>query len=340
MQFPGQGRPPVGIVFNCDMAAIDDALALALLYGFDGKNESRVIAVSVSKSTLNGAAFCEAVGRFYAGAVSGAFGGFGRTLPVGLSLDAKAADLPMLAMPLAKKNAEGAPAYGNGIHHLNDTAEPVALIRNALTAQYDQNAIVLLAGPATDLVKVLDLPGAKDLIARKVRLLVVATDEPAIQSDVTAARKLFAEWPTPIVIASGEVGEAVLFPASSIEKDFAWSPAHPVVDAYCAYKPMPYDAPTWAMSAALYAVRPKEGYFQLSEPGTMQVLDDSRTKFAPAADGKHRYLIVDATQKERIVKTYTEIASAKPVPRQFRFRPPQKKDAETPKPPAIKQQPQ
>jgi len=103
---------------------------------------------------------------------------------------------------------------------------------------------------------------------------------------------------------------------------------------------MPYDAPTWAMSAALYGVRPKEGYFQLSEPGTMQVLDDSRTKFTPAADGKHRYLIVDATQKERIVKTYTEIASAKPVPRQFRFRPPQKKDAEPPKPPAIKPQPQ
>src|SRR5437867_4364271 len=124
MQFPGQGRPPVGIVFNCDMAAIDDALALALLYGFDGKNESRVVAVSVSKSTLNAAAFCEAIGRFYAGAVSGAFGGFGRTLPVGLSLDAKAADLPMFAMPLAKKNAEGAPAYANGIHHLNETAEP------------------------------------------------------------------------------------------------------------------------------------------------------------------------------------------------------------------------
>ena len=43
-------------------------------------------------------------------------------------------------------------------------------------------------------------------------------------------------------------------------------------------------------------------------------------KFTPSSEGKHRYLILDAGQKERIVKTYTEIASAKPVPRQPRFR--------------------
>ena len=43
MQF-GQGKPPVGTVFDCDMGnSIDDALALAMLYGFQGKNETRVL---------------------------------------------------------------------------------------------------------------------------------------------------------------------------------------------------------------------------------------------------------------------------------------------------------
>jgi hypothetical protein len=93
-----------------------------------------------------------------------------------------------------------------------------------------------------------------------------------------------------------------------------------VVDAYRAYKPMPYDAPTWDMTAVLYAVRPQEGYFRLSSPGAISVLDDGRTRFTPAPEGKHRYLILDPTQKERIVKTYTEIASAKPVQRAPRFR--------------------
>jgi inosine-uridine nucleoside N-ribohydrolase len=329
MQFPGQGKPPVGIIFDSDMGnSIDDGLALALLYGFEGKNEARVVSVSVSKPNLKAAAFCETIGRFYAGAVSGAFGGFGRTLPIGLASDGKMPeDTPMLTVPLSKRNAEGAPVYEHGIHNLNDTAEVAALIRNAFTAQYDQNAIVVLAGPATNLVKVLDLPGAKDLIAHKVRFLsVVAGSYPDggpefnIKTDIPAAKKLFAEWPTPIVATGHELGEALLFPASSIEKDFAWSPAHPVVDAYRAYKPMPYDAPTWDMTALLYAVRPQEGYFKLSSPGTIGVLDDGRTKFAPSPEGKHRYLILDPAQKERILKTYTEIASAKPVPRAPRFR--------------------
>ena len=54
---------------------------------------------------------------------------------------------------------------------------------------------------------------------------------------------------------------------------------------------MPYDAPVWAMNASLYAVRPQEGYFKVSEPGTVGVLDDGRTRFTPSAGGKHRYLI-------------------------------------------------
>lgn len=344
MQFPGQGKPPVGVIFDCDMGnSIDDALALALLYGLDGKNEARVVSVSVTKSNLKAAALCEVIGRFYAGAVSGAFGGAGRTLPVGMTLGKVSDDTPMLTGTLSKRNAEGAPVYVHGIEQLIDTADPVAVIRNAFTSQHDQNAMVVLVGPATNLAKVLDLPGVKDLISRKVRLLSVmggaypeGAPEFNIKSDIAAAKKLFAEWPTPIVASGFEVGEGLLFPAASIEKDFAWSPAHPVVDAYRAHKPMPYDAPTWDMTSVLYAVRPQEGYFKLSDPGMIRVLDDGRTKFTAAPEGKHRYLILDPAQKERIIKTYTEIASAKPVVRQ-RFRPPpQQQQTPPPKPPAAK----
>ena len=88
------------------------------------------------------------------------------------------------------------------------------------------------------------------------------------------------------------MGDALPYPGASIEKDFAWSPAHPVVDAYRAYKPMPYDAPASALAAVLQAALPDEKYFTLSEPGTISVLDDGRTRFAPQAEGKHRYLIV------------------------------------------------
>lgn len=347
MQSPEQEKPPVGIIFDSDLGnSIDDALALALLYGFQRKREARVVSISLSKSSLKAAAFCDAVARFYAQAAGDEHR---RILPIGLLVDGKMPeDTPMITAPLSKRKVDGVLAYECQVHKLNDTADPSALIRNAFTAQHDQNCIVALTGQATNLAKVLDLPGIKELIVAKVRFLAFAggsypdgQPENSIRSDIPAARKFFAEWPTPIIASGYEVGKALLFPAPCIEKNFTWAPDHPIVDAYRAYKPMPYDAPTWAMAPVLYAVRPEQGYFKLSEPGTIRVLDGGRTKFTPTPGGKHRYLILDPAQKERIIRTYTEIASAKPIPKEPSVPPKpleQKKppQTESPKPPEAK----
>ena len=179
---------------------------------------------------------------------------------------------------LGQKSAGRNARLPHGIESLIDTAETPALLRNALTAMQEQGGIVVMAGPATNLARILDLPGVKDLISHKIKFLsVVAGDYAAgepdfnIKSDLAAAKKLFAEWPTPIIAAGHEIGQALPYPGSSIEKDFAWSQNHPVVDAYRAYKPMPYDAPATDMAAVLYAVRPQETYFKLSEPGKISV---------------------------------------------------------------------
>lgn len=301
-------KPPVGVVFDCDMAGIDDALALALLYGLDGKRESRVVSMSLSRPSLKAAAFCDAVSRFYAGpAVQ-----FMRMLPVGMGFEGQPlANEPMLTQALAK------PAHKHTIEDPRDTADPAALIRNAFTAHHDGNCLVVLAGPAANLLKALSLPGVKDMVAAKVRLLSVA---PAA-SDIEDTNKLLGMWPAPVVVVSPEIGSSILYPGANIETGFAWTPAHPVVDAYKAFQPMPYDAPTGAVAAALHAVRPEEKYFQVSEPGTITVLDGGRLKLTPSAEGKHRQLLFDPEQRERVVKAYTDLASAKPVPRMPRFRP-------------------
>jgi len=329
MQF-GQGKPSIGVVFDADLGnSIDDALALALLYGLQGKSESRVVSVTVSKSSLKAAEFADTLVRFYTGEP----GPFGGVQPIGLALTGKMPeDTPMMTAVLAKTTAEGEPAYVRNIQKLNDTADPVATIRNALSAQYDQNALVVLAGPATNLAAVLDLPGAKELIAKKVKHLCISIGsyptgplDAAVQADVPAAKKLLAQWPTPIFAAGAELGEALPFPAASLDKEFAWTPAHPLVDAYKAARAMPYDAPSAALAAALQSVRAQQNYFKLSEPGTIQVGDDGSTRFAPSADGKHRYLILDPAQKDKVLQAYTELASTKQVPRPTRFRPQQKK---------------
>ncbi|MCW5963306.1 MAG: nucleoside hydrolase [Bryobacterales bacterium] len=329
MQRGLQATPPVGIIFDCDLGNdIDDALALALLYGLDGKMECRVVATTISKPNLNAAALSEVIGRFYAGTVSAAFNAGGRTLPVGLATEGKQReDTPMLTAPLARRTADAKPVYNHGIEKITDTADPINVLRNALSAQHPKNAVLVLAGPASNVVELLRYPASLQLIPEKSRLLVIAAGkypdgkaEPGIQSDIEAARRVFAEWPTPIVAVGSEVGEAIAFPAASIEADFAWSEAHPVVDAYRAFKPMPYDATTAPMAAVLYAVRSNAGLFSLSEPGTITVLDDGRTKFTPSPTGNHRYLIVDPSQISKIQESYVQLASAKPVPRAPRRR--------------------
>jgi hypothetical protein len=87
-------------------------------------------------------------------------------------------------------------------------------------------------------------------------------------------------------------------------------------------------------------VRPQENYFKLSEPGTISVDASGKTQFATSAEGKHRQLIYDPAQKEKIVKTFVELASAKPVPRQRFFRPQQQQQQQVPvKPPTAAPKP-
>lgn len=299
MQLKSPNKPSLGVVFDSDMGTrAETALALAVLYGLDGKNECRVVSVSSTRTSLLSAAFCEVVGRFYAGAVSGGFGTFARTLPVGLAADGKIpGDTPFLTQPLSRQNPDGSVTYQHGIETLVDTAEARALIRNGFTAQHDQNATVVLAGPSTNLLNVLKLPGATEIIAEKVRQLVCST--PLAAKELEAAG-----WPTPIVSVSPSAGSSVLFPASAIEVDFAWSPTHPIAD-YVRAQPNPAGIPTAELAAVLYAVRPEDKAFALSE-----------------AVGKIRQLMVEPAEKERLQRTYIELASAKPVPRVPRFRRP------------------
>lgn len=330
------GAQAPGILFDSDMGrSIDAALALAMLYSLGPKGQ--LIAVSVSNSSLDAAAFCDAVAKVYQGSAAGGFGRSG--LPVGLAENGpKLGAAPMLTAPLAMKKPDGSAMFPQGIKEVRDTADPRVLYHNALLTQKDGAAIAILAGPATDLAAMLTLKSHREVVAAKVGVLVAALGaypagaaDPRVTTDIKAARQLFAEWPGPIVAVGTEVGVAFPYAGSSIESDFSWAPTHPVVEAYRALQPQIHESTGQAMAAVLYGANQKEGYFKLSEPGAIEVLNDGRTRFAPSATGKHRYLIADAAQKDRVLKAYTELASTKPSPPAGRgFRPPQVNQAVDP----------
>lgn len=272
-----QTKPPLAVLFDSSLDGdIDQVLALAMLFGLEGRRQIRIGSLSTSRFNLRIARFIELVARFYAGG--------GRNAPaIGMSTAGKQIDAvpPMLDAVLQKSSTDGKPVYLRTLPTVNDTADAVALIRNALSAQVDRNAAIVLAGRPTNLIALTMIPEARAWAARKASVLAIAAGrfdggapDPLVSAEVASFRKLLADWPGPIVMAGAELSDTLPFPGSSVDTGFTWAPNHPVVDAYRAFKPMPYDAPSRALAATLHAASPAERYFDLSEPGTITVLDD------------------------------------------------------------------
>ena len=325
MQAQPTQKPTVpAVLFDASLDGdVDQVLALAMLFGLEGRRQVRVASLSTSRFNLRIARFLDLVARFYAGDRPGA--GVSRNSPaIGMSTAGPQLDTapPMLDAALLKTTPDGQPGYLATLQSVNDTADPVALIRNGLSAQVDRNAAVVLAGAPTNLVALTTLPEARAWAARKAGTLAIAagrfdgnTPDPLVSANVAGFRKLLADWPAPIVLAGAELSDALPFPGASIDTSFAWAPHHPVADAYRAFRTMPYDAPSRALAAVLHAASPAERYFDLSEPGTITVADDGRTRFTPSPAGTHRYLIARPDQKERVLQAYVQLVAAEPPPR-------------------------
>src|SRR5277367_3959990 len=118
MQSPFEGKQPLGVVYNTSMDRPDAALALALLYGFQGKRDSRMASVSINGAGLGAAIFCDIVQRFY---TPGPLRNANQVLMPGL-----AADGPLPADPVMVKTAVGRMDYARSIKRVSDTSLPEA----------------------------------------------------------------------------------------------------------------------------------------------------------------------------------------------------------------------
>jgi len=296
---------PVPVIFDTDMGNdVDDAIALAMLHALESRGEAKILAVTITKDNLRAAQFVDLVNHFY-----------GRpSIPIGLVSNGKTRENnPMISVPVAKL------VYPRRIHSRADVEDAQDVLWRTLNAAADGSVTVIQVGFSTNLVRLLDRPGGRDLVAKKVKLLSIMAGwfpdgkpEYNVRIDIPSAKKIFTEWPTPIVASGFEIGLALPYPASSIERDYAYARHHPIADSYRAYLKMPYDRPTWDPTSVLYAVRPNAGDFGLSAPGTIVVADDGRTTLRPSPEGRHRYLTLDPAKKAAIIRTMVELASRPP----------------------------
>jgi inosine-uridine nucleoside N-ribohydrolase len=201
------------------------------------------------------------------------------------------------------------------------SAEPAPALLRRLLTNAREKVVIVQTGFSTNLAALLDSPDGAALAKEKVALLVAmagnfadGAPEYNVHTDVASAKAVFERWPTPIVFSGFEIGRELLFPASSIEHDFTYARPHPIAESYRAYQKMPYNRPTWDLTAALQAVRPEHNYFALSEPGTVQVESNGVTHFT-AGRGDRRYLRPDPSKRTEILEVLALLASQPPLRR-------------------------
>lgn len=314
---------PVRLIFDTDMGNdIDDALALAMIHALESRGECQLVSVTLTKDNRYSAPFVALVNAFY---------GRGR-IPVGVARSGITPEDGSYTKAVVEA-VRRAPGNGRPALRVPRSSFPdaVPLLRRVLAAQPDGSVAAVQVGFSTNLAGLLasgpdshsPLTGA-ELVRRKVRLLSIMAGaysdqlvaegfrEYNVVNDLPAARRIFAEWPTPVVASGFEVGASLLYPARSIEQDFRYVPYHPIAEAYRAYDKMPYDRPTWDLTSVLYAVRPGHGYFELSQPGRIAVSEQGVTRFSPDAAGPHRYLKVPPGAAARILEAMQHLCSQPP----------------------------
>lgn len=300
---------------------VDDALALDMLYKYVEWGQVDLLAVMINKDAPAPAEYMDIMNTWY-----------GHTdIPVGIVRDGSDDPWGQYAQKVVDlKNEDGTPMFARSRKSYDDLPDAHMLYRQILAKQPDASVVIATVGFSTNLARLLDTPAdeyspltGKELVAKKVKLLSAMAGniselehhEYNVVKDLPAAVKVFAEWPTEIVVSPFEVGRAIKYPGESIENDFTWAPKHPMVEAYKAYLPMPYDRPTWDLTSVLYAVE-GDSWFTMSEPGRIEITQEGSSVFTSSPDGNVRYIKVDEAQSAAILAHFKEVITSQPKARQ------------------------
>jgi inosine-uridine nucleoside N-ribohydrolase len=320
-QAAAAAKRPIPLIFDTDIGNdVDDALALGVIHALASRGECELLAVTITKDHALCAPFVDAVNTFY-----------GRgDIPIGVVRGGPTPEASKFTV-LANAKDGGALRYPHDLLTGADAPEAVAVLRRALAAAEDHCVVIVQVGFSTNLARLLASPPDKtcplsgiDLVREKVRLLSMMAgafqtvgarpkSEYNVKLDVKSAREVCTIWPTSIVFSGFEIGMAIPYPAESIERDFAYVRHHPLAEAYVLYSPPPHNRPSWDLTSVLYAVRPNDGYFDLSPPGRVSVTNDGATSFQPESAGPHRYLILKPEQAIRVREALRELASQPPL---------------------------
>lgn len=318
-----QQRPfgtPIQLIFDTDLGNdVDDAIAMGMLYNYAEQSLVDVLAEGISKNGDAPARYMDILNHWY---------GFDN-IPVGVI--SEGADCETDAVNYARAVADLTDGSGNPVFaqsrgfDLNSLPPAHLLYRKILAKAEDNSVVFVTVGFSTNMARLLESPAdefsglpGKELVRRKVKKLVMMAgcfngtnkSEYNVWKDIPSAQKVVSDWETEIVFLPFELGIQVCYPAGSILNDFDPAVPHPVVEAYKAYLPMPYDRPCWDPAALVYAVE-GEKYFDISPYGVIAINDEGTTSFTADQKGLHRYLMIDSEKAGKLTARIVELLTSK-----------------------------
>ena len=312
----------LNLIFETDIGNdVDDAMAMDMIYKYLDNDKINLLAFTINKDGLAPAEFVDIMNTWY---------GY-PDIPIGIIRNG--ADCETDAVNYAKavvnlKKEDGSQMFERSLKSYDQLPDAHILYRKILAQMPDNSVTIVSVGFSTNLARLMDTPAdeyspltGKELVAKKVKELItmaghttnVNFHEYNVMKDPAAAKKVFEEWPTKVVTSPFEVGIAIQYPGASIENDFGWAEGgHPMVEAYKAYLPMPYDRPTWDLTSLLYAVE-GDSFFTMHGPFKMEVTEKGGTIFTPDENGDRYYMMVDQAQADAVNKHFQGILPVKPA---------------------------
>ena len=321
--YPGNQRVVESetIIFDTDMGNdIDDALALDILFKYQDENRINLLGIMLNKDYVYAPTFVDIMCNWY---------GY-PWIPIGVFTHAdtlSAAGYNFTTHVCNMKNEESQFIFERTITDYNKLPKAYDLYRKLLSDQPDTSVTIISVGFMTNLALLMDTQAdqyspltGKELVARKVKLLSIMagsfTEEPYaewnILIDKLSATRVFAEWPSKIVVSPFELGDAIHYPGESIEHDFTWADYHPVVEGYKAFSQMPYNRSIWDLTSVLYAVEGESVFFNLSTKGDININEYGYTHFIADENGKHQYLTATTEQQKAILNQVVNMITKRP----------------------------
>jgi hypothetical protein len=315
----GADREPIPLIFDTDMCGdCDDVLALGMIHALQSRGYCRLLAVTISVDNEKAAPFVDAVNTFY-----------GRgDIPIGVvgpgGVVEKSAFLSLV-------DEKGDGPRGLRYPHRRVSRRPgaTAVLRSVLAKHV--GVVIVQVGFSTNLARLLDSPpdeysplAGQELIRRHVKKLSLMAGafrpiegnhhylEYNVVKDIKSAQTLAERWPTLMVYSGFEIGIALPYPATSIERDYNYVPHHPLAEAYIRRNPPPHNRPTWDLTSVLAAVLDGRGYFDYSPVGRVTVEGDGFTRFKETAQGTDTYLILRPEQRLRVLEALVQLSSQPP----------------------------